>query len=56
MELPVSLLDYLIVHELAHMGQPRHASAFWAAVERAMPDYEYRKIRLAMTGRALWLG
>jgi predicted metal-dependent hydrolase len=56
MQLPVSLLDYLIVHELAHIGQPRHAAAFWAAVERAMPDYEHRRIRLAMTGRALWLG
>lgn len=56
MQLPVSLLDYVIVHELAHIGQPRHTPAFWAAVERAMPDYEHRRIRLTKAGTNLWLG
>ena len=42
MQLPVSLLDYVIVHELAHIGQPRHTPAFWATVERALPDYDQR--------------
>jgi predicted metal-dependent hydrolase len=56
MQLPVSLLDYVIVHELAHICQPRHTTAFWAAVERAMPGYEHRKTRLATAGTALWLG
>ena len=56
MQLPVSLLDYVIVHELAHIGEPRHTPAFWAAVERALPDYEHRKTRLATTGATLWLG
>ena len=56
MQLPVSLLDYVIVHELAHIGQPRHTTTFWAAVERAMPSYEHRKTRLATTGTTLWLG
>ena len=56
MQLPVSLLDYVIVHELAHIGRPRHTLAFWAAVERAMPGYEHRKTRLATAGTTLWLG
>jgi predicted metal-dependent hydrolase len=56
MQLPVSLLDYVIVHELAHIGQPRHTPAFWAAVERAMPGYEHHKVRLATAGTTLWLG
>jgi predicted metal-dependent hydrolase len=56
MQLPVSLLDYVIVHELAHIDQPHHTPVFWAAVERALPDYEYRKTRLATTGASLWLG
>ena len=43
MQLPVSLLDYVIVHELAHIGQPRHTPAFWATVERALPDYDQRR-------------
>jgi predicted metal-dependent hydrolase len=56
MQLPVSLLDYVIVHELAHIGQLRHTATFWAAVERAMPGYEHRKARLATAGTILWLG
>jgi predicted metal-dependent hydrolase len=56
MQLPVSLLDYVIVHELAHIGQPRHTPTFWATVERALPDYDQRRTRLATTGTTLWLG
>jgi len=56
MQLPVALLDYVIVHELAHIAQPRHTPVFWAAVERAMPGYEHRKTRLATAGTTLWLG
>ena len=56
MQLPVSLVDYVIVHELAHIGQPRHGPAFWATVERALPGYDQRRARLAATGTALWLG
>lgn len=56
MQLPASLLDYVIVHELAHIGQPRHTAAFWATVQRALPDYDQRRARLATTGTTLWLG
>jgi predicted metal-dependent hydrolase len=56
MQLPVSLVDYIIVHELAHIGQPRHTPAFWAAVERVLPDHDQRRTRLAGTGTTLWLG
>lgn len=56
MQLPVSLLDYVIVHELAHIGQSRHTTAFWATVERALPGHDQRRTRLAAAGTALWLG
>jgi predicted metal-dependent hydrolase len=56
MQLPVSLVDYVIVHELAHIGQPRHGSVFWATVERALPRHDQRRARLATVGTALWLG
>jgi predicted metal-dependent hydrolase len=55
MQLPVSLLDYVIVHELAHIGQPRHTPAFWATVQRALPNHDQRT-RLATVGTTLWLG
>ncbi len=56
MQLPVSLVDYVIVHELAHIREPNHTPTFWQTVERAMPDWEARKSRLATTGATLWLG
>jgi hypothetical protein len=56
MQLPTSLVDYVLVHELAHIGQPRHTPAFWASVERALPGYDQRRVRLATTGATVWLG
>jgi predicted metal-dependent hydrolase len=55
-QLPVSLIDYIIVHELAHVGQPSHTPAFWDTVQRALPDSDQRRRRLATTGTSLWLG
>ena len=48
--LPPSVVDYLIVHELAHLREPNHSPRFWATVERAMPDYRDRKRWLAENG------
>ena len=55
MQLSASLVDYVIVHELAHIGQPRHTPAFWTTVQRALSDYDQRRIRLAAAGVTLWL-
>lgn len=56
LQLPVGLLDYIIVHELAHIAEPGHTPAFWATVRRAMPDHDERRRRLAATGATLWFG
>jgi predicted metal-dependent hydrolase len=56
MQLPATLVDYVIVHELAHLAHPNHTPEFWTSVGRAMPDYESRKARLAQAGSRLWLG
>ncbi len=45
--LPPRIIDYLVVHELAHLHEPHHTPAFWTRVERAMPDFAARKQWLA---------
>ena len=39
-------LDYVVVHELAHRKQMNHSPAFWAEVERILPDYKIRRNEL----------
>jgi len=55
-QLPPALVDYVIVHELAHMHEPNHTPDFWLRVERAMPAYRSAKVALAKAGTQLWLG
>lgn len=37
---PPQVMDYVIIHELAHVGMFNHSRKFWDRVRRAMPDYE----------------
>jgi hypothetical protein len=48
--LPPRIAEYVVVHELAHLQQPHHTPEFWQRVERALPDFERRKIWLAEHG------
>lgn len=41
-----SLIDYVAVHELAHLGVRDHSQAFWSAVGAVLPDYKLRRTRL----------
>lgn len=38
--LPAQLADYIIVHELCHLGQFNHSRAFWDLVAKTMPNYK----------------
>ncbi|MFO7636055.1 MAG: SprT family zinc-dependent metalloprotease [Clostridia bacterium] len=40
------LVDYVVIHELAHLARHDHSSAFWKIVERAMPSYREKKKQL----------
>jgi predicted metal-dependent hydrolase len=37
--LPQKMADYIIVHELCHLGQFNHSQKFWNLVAKAIPDY-----------------
>jgi predicted metal-dependent hydrolase len=55
MQLSPDLIDYVLVHELAHVRHPDHGPEFWRAVERPLPDFAARRIRLRLVGPTLWL-
>jgi predicted metal-dependent hydrolase len=40
---PLSIVDYVIVHELVHLRQHDHSKKFWTRVGALMPDYRERR-------------
>ncbi len=51
---PASVVDYVVVHELAHRLQMNHSSAFWDIVRRYVPDFEKHRRWLKEHGHQLW--
>lgn len=49
--MPPEVLDYVVVHELAHRKQMNHSPLFWAEVGRVLPDYESRRRWLKEHGK-----
>jgi len=43
MLVPLSVLDYVVAHELCHIRHKNHSERFWAALAEAMPDYKARR-------------
>lgn len=37
---PPEVIDYVILHELAHLKHPNHSKDFWNTVAALMPDYK----------------
>ena len=40
------VIDYVVIHELAHIAEMNHSDKFWAIVENILPDYKQRQKRL----------
>ena len=43
LQLPATLIDYVLVHELAHLRETNHTPTFWSTVARLMPTYENQR-------------
>ena len=48
-----ALVDYIVVHELAHLTIRNHSDGYWKLVNRVMPDAQVRRRRLRDVGRTL---
>jgi predicted metal-dependent hydrolase len=47
---PSEVIDYVIIHELAHLVELNHSKRFWLLVETVMPDYEEKEEWLKKNG------
>lgn len=52
---PLSVLDYIVVHELAHRLHRNHNAAFWDAVDKVLPDYQKQVTWLKHNGAGMTL-
>jgi len=43
---PKDCLEYLVVHELAHLLEPTHNARFQSLMDRHMPDWKFRRQQL----------
>ena len=48
---PPEVIDYVIIHELAHTVHHNHSKRFWNLVEKLLPDYKERRKRLQRYGQ-----
>ncbi len=50
---PLGVLDYIIIHELAHLKELNHSLDFWKLVQSECPDYRNHELWLNRHGQRL---
>jgi hypothetical protein len=43
---PSGIIDYVVVHELAHVRELNHSPRFWRIVAEALPSYKGSQVWL----------
>jgi hypothetical protein len=52
---PLSIIEYVVIHELVHLKIHNHSKAFWQAVGEIDPDYQAHRAWLKRNGPRLTL-
>lgn len=52
---PLDIIDYIVVHEMAHIAHPGHSSRFWKTVAAIIPEYREKRNWLRENGHLLTL-
>ncbi len=52
---PPEAIDYVVIHELAHIDHPNHSAAFWGRVSELSPGYKDQRRWFKQHGAALYL-
>lgn len=50
---PIEVMDYVVVHELAHITEKNHSSKFWDLVQKFCPDYKIKRRWLKVHANAM---
>lgn len=50
---PLDVLNYIVVHELAHLIHKKHTKAFWNEIDKMIPDYQKHMEWLRINGAAM---
>ncbi|MCK9392139.1 MAG: M48 family metallopeptidase [Syntrophales bacterium] len=51
---PPPVIDYVVIHELAHIREKNHSPHFWALVGKICPDYRNQRRWLRIAGAGLF--
>ena len=51
----LAVIDYILIHELAHIREKNHSKKFWTYLESALPDYRKHRLWLKENGHLLEL-
>ncbi len=52
---PPDVVDYVILHELAHTVEHNHSAKFWSMLEKLLPNYKQKRMWLKQFGHHLSL-
>lgn len=50
---PMSVVDYIVIHELTHLKYSNHSKGFWKLIEAIIPNYKEKQEWLRINGPTL---